>query len=54
MKFLIYVMLACAFVFVGLKMTEYDNSQHKKCEDKGMILVKPWRDKPYCAIGTRP
>ena len=26
---------------------------NEKCEEAGMVAVRPWRDDPYCAEGFR-
>ena len=53
MKYLyIIVLVGSVISAVGFSIYE-EQSFNEKCEEAGMVAVRPWRDDPYCVKGFR-
>ena len=50
---ILFCIVTTLFMYGMYKVQEYEEEQEKICEDKGMILVRPYQDSPYCTEGTR-
>lgn len=51
--FLTWVLCISLFFAVLALIGKHEESQAKVCSDKGMVIVRPFQGRVYCAAGSR-
>lgn len=51
--FLGWVVCLGLFCTVSYFVQMHEQSQEDICSEKGMVIVRPIQDKPYCVVGSR-